>query len=104
MLALLVGSVVVRSAYVGRGRLGGAERERRRARARRRAGLRAALLALLEATITPGAGIATLVVGVDADAEVTRAAETWLDGLMPEIEVEVLDGGQPLYPYLVGVE
>jgi len=87
-----------------RGRLGGREGERRRARERRRASLLAALLALLEAMITPGAEVVTVVAGVDADAEVTGAAKTWLMDRMPESEPEVRDGGQPLYPYLIGVE
>jgi dihydroxyacetone kinase-like predicted kinase len=46
----------------------------------------------------------TLITG--ADAEETRTAELmkWIDARFPEVELEVHTGGQPLYPYLVGVE
>ena len=87
-----------------RGRLGGEERERRRSRARERDGMWGALIALVAATLTPDAEVVTLVTGAEADADVTSAAATWLSDHHPDLVLEQLDGGQPLYPYLVGVE
>ena len=34
----------------------------------------------------------------------TEAIERWVAELRPGVEVEVHRGGQPLYPYLFGVE
>jgi DAK2 domain fusion protein YloV len=47
--------------------------------------------------------IVTLITGSDADRAVTSAARAWLEEEF-DLEVEVVDGGQPLYPYLVSVE
>jgi len=46
----------------------------------------------------------TLVAGSGADADVTAAARVWLQESRSGIPVDYLDGGQPLYPYLIGVE
>lgn len=46
----------------------------------------------------------TLVAGTGADPEVTAAARAWLEAYRSGIPVDVVDGGQPLYPYLIGVE
>ncbi len=64
-------------------------------------GAATALLALL---ITPGREIVTIVEGADATGSTTDALRTWLDAERPDVQVEVHRGGQPLYPYLFGVE
>jgi dihydroxyacetone kinase-like predicted kinase len=86
------------------GRLGGAEREQRRTGARERDGLLAALIALLEATLSDESEVVTVVTGSDADPDVTTAARAWLSDHHPAIDFEETDGAQPLYPYLLGVE
>ena len=48
--------------------------------------------------------LVTVLTGVDADDETTASIEAWLAEHHPAVEVEVHDGGQPLYPYLFGVE
>ena len=63
-----------------------------------------AAITLLEHLVTPGREIVTIVTGSDATAKHTDALVTWLDEQRPEVEVEVHRGGQPLYPYLFGVE
>ncbi|MEX1105872.1 MAG: DAK2 domain-containing protein [Ilumatobacteraceae bacterium] len=63
-----------------------------------------AAVALLEQLVTPGREIVTIVTGSDATAKQTDALVTWLDEQRPDVEVEVHRGGQPLYPYLFGVE
>ncbi|MEZ5245146.1 MAG: DAK2 domain-containing protein [Acidimicrobiales bacterium] len=46
----------------------------------------------------------TVIAGEDADDEATAAIEAWIGEHHPEVEVEVHDGGQPLYPYYFGLE
>lgn len=60
--------------------------------------------ALLEQLVTPEREIVTVIEGVDASAAVTGAVTSWLTEQRPNVQVEVHRGGQPLYPYLFGVE
>jgi len=48
--------------------------------------------------------LVTLVVGADADEQVTAALVGILADVHPQLDVEVHHGGQPLYPYLIGIE
>ena len=48
--------------------------------------------------------IVTLIAGADAVEATTAAIVSWLEAEHPGIEVEVHEGGQPLYPYFLGVE
>ena len=48
--------------------------------------------------------IITLLSGADADAELIKFLEDELEKNYPEIEVEVHEGGQPVYPLLISVE
>ncbi|MFN8022872.1 MAG: DAK2 domain-containing protein [Acidimicrobiales bacterium] len=59
---------------------------------------------LLATLVTPGREIVTVVLGADAHAADTDAIVAWLDDQLPQVTVEVHRGGQPLYPYLFGVE
>ncbi len=63
-----------------------------------------AVTALLEHLLSGGRELVTLLTGVDADGATTAAIEAWLADHHAAVEVEVHDGGQPLYPYLFGVE
>ncbi len=47
--------------------------------------------------------IVTIITGSEADRAVTEAAAVWLEEEY-DLEVEVVPGSQPLYPYLVSVE
>ena len=64
----------------------------------------AATQALLEHLVDDERELVTVITGADADAGVTAELVSWMADRFPDIEVEVHDGGQPLYPYLVGVE
>jgi dihydroxyacetone kinase-like predicted kinase len=66
--------------------------------------LTGASTALLDHLITPEREIVTLIEGADATASVTEALTSWLADQRPDVQVEVHRGGQPLYPYLFGVE
>lgn len=63
-----------------------------------------AACALLDHLITPGREIVTVITGRDASAGYTEALRAWLVEHRPDVQVEVHRGGQPLYPYLFGVE
>lgn len=63
-----------------------------------------AMTSLLEAIVDEDTEVVTLVTGADADAAVVTAAEAWLGRHRAEVEFDVHEGGQPLYPYLLGAE
>lgn len=63
-----------------------------------------ALTGLVDRLIDDDTEIVTVVVGADAHAGDTRLLEEHVQAEHPHVEVEVHDGGQPLYPFLVGVE
>tara|TARA_B100000700_G_scaffold230530_1_gene254908 strand:- start:1089 stop:2681 length:1593 start_codon:yes stop_codon:yes gene_type:complete len=63
-----------------------------------------ALTGLLDDLVDDDHEIVTVISGEDAEAETTAAALAWLEAERPGVEVEVHNGGQPLYPYYVGVE
>jgi dihydroxyacetone kinase-like predicted kinase len=63
-----------------------------------------AMLALLEDLVDDDAEIVTVLCGCDARAADTSRIREHLEFAYPHVEVEFHEGGQPLYPYLVGVE
>ena len=63
-----------------------------------------AAFALIDALVQDESEIVTVLVGADARASDTQRVREHLGLRYPGVEVEVHDGGQPLYPYLIGVE
>jgi dihydroxyacetone kinase-like predicted kinase len=63
-----------------------------------------AAVALLEHLVTDEREIVTIIEGSDAVAAVTDALRNWVASERPGVQVECHRGGQPLYPYLFGVE
>lgn len=63
-----------------------------------------ALSALIVQLIEDDHEIVTLISGEDADDATTTAVADWLGVERPDMEVEVHNGGQPLYPYYLGIE
>lgn len=63
-----------------------------------------AALALCEVLIEPGSEILTLIVGADAATDELDEIERVLAEHHPELAVERLEGGQPLYPLLISLE
>lgn len=59
---------------------------------------------LLSAIVEDGHEIVTIIEGEGATAGTTRGVTEWLADHRPEVTAEVHHGGQPLYPYLFGVE
>jgi dihydroxyacetone kinase-like predicted kinase len=68
------------------------------------ADLLGATMTLLERLISDRSELVTVLTGRDADDATTAAIEGWVAEHHPTVDVEVHDGGQPLYPYLFGVE
>jgi DAK2 domain fusion protein YloV len=60
--------------------------------------------ALLDHLLTPDRELLTIITGTGAEPATTAALESWLDEHRPDVQVEIHKGGQPLYPYLFGVE
>ena len=64
----------------------------------------AAATALLSVIIDDDHELLTVLTGADADEATTEAIVGHVSERHPEVEVEVRDGGQPLYPYYFGLE
>lgn len=60
--------------------------------------------ALLTHIVADDRELLTIIAGVDASAETTDRITGWMGEHFPGITCEVHRGGQPLYPYLFGVE
>ena len=63
-----------------------------------------AAIVLLDQLIDEGSELATVVLGAEADGADTVQISEHLALAHPDVELEIHVGGQPLYPYLVGVE
>ena len=63
-----------------------------------------AVVALLAHLVDESREIVTVIEGVDATPAATAAIEAWIAAERPAAQVERHRGGQPLYPYLFGVE
>jgi DAK2 domain fusion protein YloV len=63
-----------------------------------------AAFALIDELVNEDSEIVTVLIGADARSADTQRVREHLGLHHPGVEVEVHDGGQPLYPYLIGVE
>ena len=59
---------------------------------------------VIDALLAAGGELATLVFGADADDALRMALSAWLQQMHPAVETVIVDGGQPLWPVIVGVE
>ena len=59
---------------------------------------------LLSALVTDDHELVTIIEGEGSSAANTRRLTEWLAEDHPAVSVEVHHGGQPLYPYLFGIE
>jgi dihydroxyacetone kinase-like predicted kinase len=64
----------------------------------------AAAITTLDRLVTDDHELVTLIHGEDASAAEVEALRDWLQVARPGVEIEVHDGGQPLYPFLFGAE
>ncbi len=63
-----------------------------------------AMTGLLDAMLDEDHEIVTLICGEGASEAETSLIEAWVDEHHPDVDVEVHQGDQPLYPYYVGIE
>ncbi|MFQ5557976.1 MAG: DAK2 domain-containing protein, partial [Acidimicrobiales bacterium] len=63
-----------------------------------------AATSLLATMIDADHELLTVIVGADVDEAVTEAIERYVRHHNPDVEIEVHEGGQPLYPYYFGLE
>jgi dihydroxyacetone kinase-like predicted kinase len=63
-----------------------------------------AAIELLDAILDRDHELLTIIAGEDADDDSTAQIEAWLDEHHSDVDVEIHDGGQPLYPYYFGLE
>jgi len=63
-----------------------------------------AAMALLDAIVGDSAELVTVIAGADADPGTSDQIVGWLGDHRGDVHVDVHHGGQPLYPYLFGVE
>ncbi|MGA0878781.1 MAG: hypothetical protein ACO3SP_06640, partial [Ilumatobacteraceae bacterium] len=66
--------------------------------------LEGAALSLLRTLLSDGGEILTVIEGADAQETTTHSITAMIASEFPDIQVECHRGGQPLYPYLFGVE
>ena len=59
---------------------------------------------LMTAIVTDEHELVTIIEGEGSTAANTRRLSEWLQEERPDVAVEVHHGGQPLYPYLFGIE
>ena len=63
-----------------------------------------ATIDMIEAMVDEDSEIVTLIVGEDGKRDEAEAIETAITEAHEDLEVEIHDGDQPVYPYLVSVE
>ncbi len=59
---------------------------------------------LLDLLVTDDHEIVTIIEGEGSSAAITRHITSWLSDHHPDVTAETHHGGQPLYPYLFGIE
>mgnify|MGYP000857080928 FL=1 len=59
---------------------------------------------LLEKSIDEDKEIVTIYLGEESTDEYTDFLEELLENKYPDVEVELIESGQPVYPYIIGVE
>ncbi|MEF2248469.1 DAK2 domain-containing protein [Paenibacillus sp. IITD108] len=68
------------------------------------ASLLASCQALLQKMLADGGDLLTVLYGEGADDAITKQLSAWLEENYSDLELEVHAGGQPLYPYVFGLE
>lgn len=59
---------------------------------------------LLDTMMEGGPELMTIFYGQDADQQLTDALEVYMRETYPDLEIEIHDGGQPLYYYIISAE
>ena len=59
---------------------------------------------LLEKSLDEDSEIVTLYLGEECTEDYTDFLEQLIEEKYPDVEVELIESGQPVYPYIIGVE
>ena len=59
---------------------------------------------ILLGMLAVGGELVTLVTGLEAGDEITEGIPNWLQREFPLVDISCYDGGQPLWPLIIGVE
>ncbi|GGG82741.1 DAK2 domain-containing protein [Paenibacillus radicis (ex Gao et al. 2016)] len=59
---------------------------------------------LIASMMEQGGDLLTVLTGEDAEDTDIGALSAWMEETYPDVELELLEGGQPLYPYLFALE
>ncbi len=59
---------------------------------------------LLEKSLDEDSEIVTLYLGEESTEDYTDFLEQLIEEKYPDVEVELIESGQPVYPYIIGVE
>jgi Predicted kinase related to dihydroxyacetone kinase len=59
---------------------------------------------LLEQILSQSTEIVTIITGEDTSDDEVDALQQWLEEQFPDLEIDVIEGGQPLYKYIFAVE
>ena len=63
-----------------------------------------ALRALLKSLINENSCVATIIAGADVSEEELQSLQEEIQGLYPDVEINMFSGNQPVYSFLVGIE
>ena len=66
--------------------------------------LRAATLEMVDAMVDEDSAIVSIYFGSDSDEDSANELAAAIEEKYPDVEVEVNDGGQPIYYYVISVE
>jgi dihydroxyacetone kinase-like predicted kinase len=61
-------------------------------------------LKLIENMVDDESSIITIIYGQDIDKETSKEFKKTLEETYPDIDIDVREGGQPIYSFLIGVE
>ena len=66
--------------------------------------LKETTLAMIDAMVDEDSAIVSIYYGTEADESAAQEIGSVIEEKYPDVEVEVNDGGQPVYYYIVSVE
>jgi dihydroxyacetone kinase-like predicted kinase len=59
---------------------------------------------LLEQILSQSTEIVTIITGEGTSDDEVDALQVWLEDQFPDVEIDVIEGGQPLYKYIFAIE
>ena len=68
------------------------------------ADVKTAAIEMVKQMLDEDSEIVTILYGVDGDKETAEAIKEAILAVDDELDVQIYDGGQPVYPYLISVE